>query len=87
MAFDPHNRNLKHAMDLYFVALKAQYELICFMGEETADAHWKSLVVAEKTAQLDIKIHELNRFIRQQNLNDSFYHFLDAFRTLTTTRI
>ena len=86
MAFAPQNTDLKHCLNYYFVALKEQLELKALMDEHYIDLELKSLQVAEKTAKLDIAIHQLNRFIRQQNLNDSFYHFLDAFRLLASSR-
>lgn len=86
MAFAPPLRELKHAMDIYFVALKEQYELKVLMGEHYSDLTLKSLRVAEKTASLDITIHEFNNFIRQNNLNDYFFQFVDAFRHLSASR-
>lgn len=87
MAFLPTNRNLRIAVDLYFKALKEQHELLSLIDEEYSDLQYKSLQVKRKTADLDLAIFELNRFIRQNNLNDSFYQFLDAFRTLSTSRV
>ena len=86
MAFAPGNVELKHALNYYFAALKEQLELKALMDENFIDLQLKSLRVAEKTASLDIAIHQFNNFIRQTYLNDSFFQFLDAFRLLATAR-
>ena len=86
MTFAPGNVEIKHALNYYFAALKEQLELKSLMDENYIDLQLKSLRVAEKTAALDIAIYQLNEFIRQQNLNDSFYRFLDAFRLLASSR-